>query len=424
METNTSGEPVRDKAMLESLRAIDFTNEQGFFCGRILADLGVDVIKVEKPGGDPARNIGPFYKDRDSPDTSLFWFAYNAGKRGITLDIESRDGQDILKKLIKTADFVIESFPCGYLDNLGLGYSALEDVNPEIIMASITPFGSSGPYSTYKSCELVNMAMSGLMNLSGDPDRPPVMISFLHACLHAGAQAAVALLAASYWRGEKGKGQHIDVAVRESIIQMIAQPIAHWTINRVQVKRAGQHRIGWGPGLVRQIWPCKDGFVIFLLGGGGVRARTNKALTDWMDNEGMAGDFMKGFDWDSFDMAATTEDVIRALEGDIGKFLLRHTKAELFEEGARRRVDIYPVNDCRDIAEELQLKERDFWTEIEHPELGVNITYPGAFVKSSELDLRVRHRAPLIGEHNEDIYINELGLTHTELAALKQGNII
>jgi crotonobetainyl-CoA:carnitine CoA-transferase CaiB-like acyl-CoA transferase len=419
-----TGEPGKDKLMLESWRALDLTNEQGFFCGRILADLGIDVIKIEKPGGDPARNVGPFYRDRASPETSLFWFAYNANKRGITLNIESRDGQEIFKSLVKKADFVIESFPCGYMDSLGLGYSSLSEVNPGIIMASITPFGATGPYRDYKSCEMVNMAMSGLMNLSGDPDRPPVIISFPHACLHAGAQAAVAVLAASYWRQESGKGQYVDVAIREGITQMIAQSIAHWIINRVEVKRAGQHRIGWGPGLVQQIWPCQDGFVIFLLGGGGVRTRTNKALTTWMDEEGLAGDFQKEFDWDNFDMATTTEDVISTLEEAIGKFFRRHTKAELFEGGVRRHVDIYPVNDCQDIAEEVQLKERDFWTEVAHPELGVSMTYPGPFLKSSEIYAGIRHRAPLIGEHNQDIYIKELGISREELAILREGGII
>jgi len=366
----------------------------------------------------------PFYQDKATMETSLFWFAYNANKRGITLDIESRDGREIFERLVKTADFVIESFPCGYLDGLGLGYSRLSEINPKIIMASITPFGSTGPYKDYKSCELVNMAMSGLMNLSGDPDQPPVIISFPHICLHAGAQAAVAMLAACYWREESGRGQHIDVAIRESIIQMIAQTLAHWEINRVKVKRAGQYRIGWGPGLVRQIWPCKDGFVIFLLGGGGVRVKTNRALTSWLDSEGMASDFMKELDWENFDMAATTAEVIEKLEEDIGKFLLSHTKVELFDGGAKRDVDIYPVNDCRDIAEELQLKERSFWTEIEHPELGISLTYPDAFIKSSETYAGMRHRAPLIGEHNEDIYIKEMGFSQAELTSLKQGNII
>jgi crotonobetainyl-CoA:carnitine CoA-transferase CaiB-like acyl-CoA transferase len=410
--------------MLESFRALDLTNEQGFFCGKVLADLGVDVIKLEKPGGDPARNIGPFYQDKPTLETSLFWFGYNANKRGITLNIESRDGREIFERLIKTADFVIESFACGYMDGLGLGYKRCSEINPRIIMTSITPFGSNGPYKNYKSCEIVNMAFSGLMNLSGDSDRPPVTISFPHACMQAGSQAAVAMLAASYWREKSGKGQYIDIAIRDSVIQMIAQTLAHWEMNRVQVKRAGQYRIGWGPGLVRQIWPCKDGFVIFLLGGGGVRVRTNKALTDWLDNEGKASNFIKEFDWENFDMASTTSEVIRKLEEDIGKFLLLHTKAELFEEGAKRHVDIYPVNDCRDIAQEIQLKERNFWCEMEHSELGINLIYPDAFIKCSETQVGMRNRAPLIGEHNEDIYITEMGFSRDELITLKQNNII
>ncbi len=419
-----TGDQLNNPPMLEGLRALDLTDEQGFFCGRILADLGVDVIKIEPPGGDPARNVAPFYQDRVGPQTSLYWFANNANKRGITLDIKSRDGRDVFKTLVKTADFVIESFPIGHMDSLGLDYSALSEINPKIIMASITPFGSTGPYKDYKSCELVNMAMSGLMKLSGDPDRPPVIISHPHACLHAASQAVTAMLAACYWREETGNGQHVDVSIRESVIQMIAQPIAHWTVNGVRIRRAGQHRVGWGAGLVRQIWPCQDGSVIFLLGGGGVRARTNKALTAWIDSEGIASDYLKKVNWDTFDMATVTEDVIRKLEDDIGKFLIRHTKAELFEEGARRRVDIYPVNDCRDIAEEGQLKERDFWVLLEHPELGINMPYPGPFVKSSEIYAGPRRRAPLIGEHNEDIYIGELGLSRSELVALKQGNVI
>jgi benzylsuccinate CoA-transferase BbsE subunit len=410
--------------MAESFRAIDLTEGGGLFCGRILADLGFDVIKVERPEGDPARNIGPFYKDWVSPEASLFWFAYNANKRGITLNIQSRDGQEIFKRLVKTADVVIESFPVGYMNRLGLGYSTLTEVNPKIIMAAITPFGSTGPYKDYRSCEIVNMAMSGLMYLSGDPDRPPVMISFPHACLHAASQATVAILAACYWCEETGQGQQIDISIRESVIQMIVQVFAHWTINRVRIHRAGQQRVGWGPGLVRQIWPCKDGFVIFLLGGGSFRARPNQALVDWMDSEGMADDLLKKVDWDAFDMATTREEFLGSLQKAIANFFLRHTKARLFEEGVKRRIDIYPVADCKDIAEQIQLKERGFWIEVEHPELGDHLTYPGAFVKSTEIRAEVRHRAPIIGEHNEEIYGRELGFSHSELSVLKQSGII
>ncbi len=406
-----------------SFRVLDLTDEQGFFCGRILADLGAEVIKVERPGGDPSRNIGPFYLGRPSPETSLFWFAYNANKKGITLNIESRDGQDIFRRLVKKADVVIESLACGYMDSLGLGYLNLREINPRIVMASITPFGSTGPYRSFKSCELVNMAMSGLMNLSGDPDRPPVEVSFPHACLHAGAQAAVAVLAACYHQEEAGKGQHVDVSVRESVIQMIVQPLVHWYLNRVRIRRAGQQRIGWGPGLVQQIWPCKEGFVIFVLGGGALRAGPNRSLIAWMDSEGMAGDLTR-VNWDAFDMATTTEDFIRSFEKQVAAFFLTLTKAELFEEGMVRHVDIYPVADCRDIAEQTQLKERDFWTDLDHPELGVRLTYPGTFLKSTEFNAQTTRRAPLIGEHNEEIYAKDLGFSKADLAMFQQAGVI
>lgn len=129
-------------------RVLDLTDEKGFLCGKILADLGMDVIKIEKPGGDEARKIGPFYHDITDPEKSLCWLAYNTSKRGITLNIENPDGVEIFKKLVKTAHFVIESFPPGYMDSLGLGYHALAEINPGLIMTSITPFGQTGPTVT------------------------------------------------------------------------------------------------------------------------------------------------------------------------------------------------------------------------------------------------------------------------------------
>ncbi|MFC1948616.1 CoA transferase [Chloroflexota bacterium] len=159
--------------MLSPYRALDLTDEKGLLCGKILADLGADVIKIERPGGDPARNIGPFYHDEPDPEKSLYWFAYNTSKRGITLDIETTDGKEIFKQLVKNADFIIESFPPGYLDSIGLGYSALEKIKPDIILISITPFGQTGPYKDYKTSDIVAWAMGGEMAPFGDPDRPP-----------------------------------------------------------------------------------------------------------------------------------------------------------------------------------------------------------------------------------------------------------
>src|SRR4030042_742233 len=165
----------KKNTLLSPYRALDLTDEKGFLCGKILADMGADVIKIERPGGDPARRIGPFYHDDPDSEKSLYWFAYNTNKRGITLNIETADGQEIFKKLVKTVDFVIESSKPGYMSSLGLGYSDLEKINPKVIMVSITPFGQSGPYveQDYKVDDMIVWAFSGFMFPNGDPDRPP-----------------------------------------------------------------------------------------------------------------------------------------------------------------------------------------------------------------------------------------------------------
>src|SRR3989304_4246953 len=161
------------ESMLSSYRVLDLADEKGLICGKILGDLGADIIKVEKPGGDLARRLGPFYHDDPDPEKSLFWFSLNTSKRGITLNIESVDGREIFKRLVKTADFVIESFPPGYLDKLGLGYFDLEKINPGVILVSIAPFGQTGPYRDWKTADIVAWAMGGNMAPWGEPDRPP-----------------------------------------------------------------------------------------------------------------------------------------------------------------------------------------------------------------------------------------------------------
>jgi crotonobetainyl-CoA:carnitine CoA-transferase CaiB-like acyl-CoA transferase len=202
----------KKKKVLEDCRVLDLSNELGFLCGKILGDLGADVIKVEPPGGDPSRNIGPFYKDIPHPEKSLYWFAYNNNKRGITLNIETNDGRELFKRLIKTADIVVESFAPGYMDGLGLGYSVLSQMTDEkIIMTSITPFGQDGPYRNYKASDIGIMAMSGSMYLLGDPDRPPVRTSIPVSYMWTGAYAALGTLMAFFHRQMTGKGQLVDV---------------------------------------------------------------------------------------------------------------------------------------------------------------------------------------------------------------------
>ena len=401
-------------------RVLDLTGELGVFCGKVLADLGADVIKVERPGGDPSRNIGPFLGSKSDPEKSLFWFAFNTSKRGITLNLETEVGQQLFRSLIALADVVIESFPPGYLDALGLGYSTLAEVNPAVILTSITPFGQDGPRAKWKSSDIVLMAMGGQMFTSGDPDRPPVRISIPQAHLHAGLHAAAGTMMALYHRQLTGEGQHIDVSAQEAVCRLlITQPI-RWAFDKVLEGRMGQCGDDWRGGYVRQLWRCKDGMVAFRIVGGR-QARHIKPLVEWMAQEGMSGG-LERLDWDNLDLYQF--DSIREMEDIFGRFFLHHTKDKLAREAVHRHILLGPVNSPKEVVGDEQLKARNFWVEVEHPDLGSTFTYPGAPFKLSLSPWRIWARAPLIGEHNEEVYGRLLGLSREEISMLEEKNVI
>lgn len=410
---------------LSLYRVLDLTDEKGYACGKILGDLGADVIKIERPGGDPGRNIGPFYQNTPTPEKSLNWFAFNASKRGITLNIETADGRELFQRLVKTAAFVIESFPPGHLKKLGLDYRTLSKINPRLIMTSITPFGQTGPRKGYKSSDMVAMAMSGLMYLTGDTDRPPLRIQPPQAYLMAGGQAAVGSLIAHYSRELTGVGQHVDVSIQESLILATLQAVAFCHLRQTNLRRAGPCRAGLSTGgVARQTWRCQDGWVTYIIQGGKGMISNNQGLTDWIEEEGMSDDFLRSIDWNKFDMATSTQAWHDRLEIPLSRFFLAHTRAELYEGAVKRNVILAPVNTPGDVLEDVQLKARGFWTEVEHPELGAKITYPDSFAKMSLTPCGVRRRAPLVGEHNQEIYEKGLGLSGDRISVLKQANVI
>lgn len=406
---------------LGGYRALDLTDNKGFLCGKILADLGAEVIKIERPGGDPSRNIGPFYHDKADPEKSLNWFASNANKKGITLDIETSDGKEIFVRLVKTADLVIESFHPGFLDGLNLGYSSLSQIQSGIIMVSITGFGQEGPYRDYKTSDIVSMAIGGLAYMMGEPDRPPLRVSSPQAFLHAGAEAAVGALIALYHRELTGQGQHVDVSVQASLPVVTVNALPFWELNKSILKRAGVYRTGLSAGIrQRQLWECKDGAVIFYLLGGPTASKSNRALAKWMEEEGMASDFMKGMNWDTFDMGKAGQETQDELEKSIGAFFKTKTKNDLYEAALKYKIGLCPVSTFEELVKNPQLRDRGFWTEVEHEELSDTILYPGAFAKLSQTPMKKYQRAPLIGEHNEEIYTNELGFSRERLVMLKE----
>ncbi|HEY95747.1 MAG TPA: CoA transferase [Dehalococcoidia bacterium] len=408
--------------ILTPYRVLDLSDEKGLYCGKIFGDLGADVIKIEKPGGDAARKLGPFYHNEPHPEKSLFWFAMNTSKRGITLDIETADGQEIFKRLVTTADFVIESYSPGYLDNLDLGYRDLEKTNPGIIMVSITPFGQTGPYKSWKTSDIIAWAMGGQMAPCGDIDRPPYRVSYhSQSYLNTGVDAAQGALTALLYRRRTGEGQQVDVSIQESVVQSTEHITSAWDRRRSIQRRENE------PGQMAgfrssQLWKCKDGYVSFAYSGGPGSGRSSENLYKWLNNEGMDPDPVKNSLGSKPEYPReAAPDRIKELTAEL---FMSRTKAELLDGALKHGVQLYPVSTPADILDNPQLKAREFWKKVDHPELGEKITYPGGFMKASITPVKISRRAPLIGEHNTEIYEKELGIPKEDILILKQAGII
>jgi crotonobetainyl-CoA:carnitine CoA-transferase CaiB-like acyl-CoA transferase len=422
------------QGLLSPYRVLDLTNERGFICGKLLGDLGADVVKVERPGGDPARSVGPFYHDEPEPEKSLYWWAFNVNKRGITLDIETADGREIFKKLAKKADIVLESFEPGHLQKLGLGYDSLSSVNPGIILASITGFGQTGPYRDYKSSDLTIWALSGEAYVTGDPDRAPLSPSFPVSYFFAATSAAAGALIALYERALTGVGQEIDAPAQLGVAWACGPEMPGlWEVDRAIVKRSGglwrRAQTGATHDDVKYvtipiIYPCKDGnvrFVPFIDAG---MLPSTAGMARWVIEEGFASEVLKSFDWSQLDWQTVSQETMDDVMGCFSRFFLTHTKAELWQGAQLRGITLCPLLTAKGVAEYEQLGSRGYWELVEHPELEASVRYPGAFAKISEAPCTIRRRAPLVGEHNEEVYVTELGLSQAELLALKQGRII
>ncbi len=414
------------ESAMSPYRVLDLTEAGYLICGKILADLGADTIKIERPSGSDTRNLGPFYSDVSNPDRSLYWFAYNTNKRGITLNVDTADGRELFKQLVKTADFVIESFSPGYLDDLGLGYKVLSEINPRLILTSITPYGQHGPYAHWAASELVLWSMGGYLLLNGDPDRPPVWCSFPQAYLNAGIEAAAASMIAHWYRELTGEGQHVDVSVQEAVLWYCGVATPYWDLNQTVLSRAGS-RWPTPTANLRMVYQCKDGHVAYQVWGGSdvSQVTSTMALVSWMDEESMAPQWLKDFDWTrDYDASKVTQDQVDQVEAHFAQFLRTKTKKELFDQAQKRNIILAPLNNSNDLLEYEQLASRDFWVKIEHPELKDTLTYCGPFIKLSETPCRIQHRAPSLGEHNEEVYIRELGLSPDELVMLKGAGCI
>jgi crotonobetainyl-CoA:carnitine CoA-transferase CaiB-like acyl-CoA transferase len=385
----------RQGSVLSGYRVLDLTNDKGMLCSRYLADMGAEVIRIEKPGGGSAR--------------SPFFWATNLGKRAITLNMELEPGQEIFKRLVAVADVLVESQPPGYLEALGLGYPQLVQINPRLVVASITDFGQSGPYRDYKSCDMVASAFGGQMYVCGEAESPPLKPFGNQSYYLASIFAAIGVLLTLWSRHTSGRGQHIDISLQECVAATLDHVLVRYFYQDVVAKRQGG--LHWNSAF--RIFPCRDGYILFSL------FQQWETLVEWLASEGMAEDLTDKKWLDRDYRLQHLDHVIEALE----RWTRSHTVAELVEKGQSMRFPWAEVASIPGLVASPQLRERDFWVEVEHPASGKKYKFPGAPVKLSRSPWQVGSRVTKLGEHNREVY-QELGLSEEEIEALVRKGVI
>jgi len=401
---------------LDDIRVLDLAGEIGQYCTKLLADLGAEVIKIEPPGGDPVRNLPPFYRDEEGADRSLYWLNLNTNKRSITLDLDRREGRTAFEKLVAGADVVVETFDPGRLDNLGLGYDGLMRIKRDIILTSITGFGQTGPHAHYKAPDIVGVAMGGIMWLAGDQQDPPNVPPWKQGYISASIHAAGGTLTALYHRDMTGEGQHVDVSMQEAV--SIAQETAMQTWDMIEALRVRNAHKGVIPVDVPGIGPyeCSDGWVFGYVGT--PAGATWADLLAWMVEEGNAEDlaeepyesFIEGLNLrflstltqdpstiaEKFQRMAHINEVLR-------RFVKTKVKWEMYEQAQRRRLLFGIVSTPEDIAKNPQLQHRRWLSPVEHAELGTTLEYPGPPYRLSETPWAIRKRPPAVGENQKEV---------------------
>jgi crotonobetainyl-CoA:carnitine CoA-transferase CaiB-like acyl-CoA transferase len=396
-------------APLDGYRVFDLADEKGSQCVKTLAELGADVIKVEPPEGDPTRFLPPFAGDVPDPERSLWFAYYNTDKRSITLNLESEEGRDLFKRLLLRCDVVVESFLPGALARLGLDFEPLQKLNPKIILTSITGFGQNGPRSGYKAPDLVCFAMGGPMYPSGERGQVPCVAPGNLAYGVAGAWAAAGTILALYSRAATGVGQHVDVSGQEAAAMITDSAITRYSYEASIVPREGSTYPWITPG---DLYPCKDGWVRIVAG----QVVHWRRLVSWMGSPEPLNDPS----WENREKRNQNRSLVDKMVADLTR---RFARAELFAAGQKLGVPVTPVNTPGEYMKSEAAQSRDFFTDLEHPVLG-RYPYAAPPYKLSTTPARKERPAPLLGQHNEEIYCGELSLTREDLWAMRARRVI
>jgi len=403
------------KRALEGAKILEYTSlVTGPYCVKLLADLGAEVIKVEEPGlGDKARTRGSFPGDIPHPEKSALFLYLNTNKMGLTLNVNTPLGRKIFKELVKWADILVEDKAPEVMEELGLDYDALKVMNPKLIMTSITPFGQTGPYRNYKAHHLNIYHGSGLGYITpaqvSDLEREPLKGGGFAGDYFSGLYAALATLGALYAQGETGLGQHVDSSRQQAIINLQRVQAAAYPNEKVNPRRTARSGDTSGMGGIMR---CKDGYVTATL----VEDHQWRSFCqllghpEWWENEKMRDTYARG-------------EAYREIEPLISEWMMSRTKEEVYHQCQAVGCPVVPFLSPDEVVNDRQLKARGFFVEVDHPKAG-KIKYPSAPYQFSETPWSVKRPAPLLGQHNDEVYCQLLGYTKEDLVRLREAGII
>ncbi len=393
--------------LLAGYTALDLTDLKGQLSGKLLHDFGFEVIKIEPPGGDPVRRLGPFKDDRPHIEGSLRFAYLNAGKKSLTLDLERPEGRDVFLRLVEQADVVLESFAPGTLDRAGLGETVLRERNPKLLLSSVTSFGQTGPHRDFLGPDLVSFAMGGLMYICGDPSLPPTNAPETQSFYFASVYAALATLLSLYQRNRDGHGRTADISVQETIASQ-EHMIRTFATDGKSITRHGSQHEHVAPA---NIFPTADGYVYLFV----TRAHW-KLLMDFWDDHPVEFD---GPEWLDNDFRHEHEAIINERVTD---FTRRFQRDELADRLQKAGIPCLPVNTPRAFMANEHVRARSLFQPASHPHLGSYIQ--AAFPLIADGIREAVSAPPLLGEHTQEILRERLGLSPSDVEVLFARGVI
>ena len=406
------------------LKVLELSDERGEYCGKLLADMGANVIKIEPPGGQETRTVGPFYQDVPHKERSLSFWNYNTSKRAITLNLETEDGKRLFSRLAESADVILETFQPGYMASLGLGYEELKKANTGLVMCSLTSFGQTGPWKDYLASDLLHLSAGGQMASCGYteedvPDAPPIAGGGGQAWHMGGEYAYIAIAAALVNRTMTGRGQYIDASIHESCALTTEGAITTYIYRKQVVRRqTGRHASATPTDRTQHL--CKDGKHVNAMILNRLNPDRLRVLADWMDEHGLAGDLLEEKYGDPAVITASQPHINELL----ASFFANLTQDEAYHGVQQRDFAMGAVRSPDEVMKDPHLEDQGFWAEVEYPELGMKLRHPGPAGIFNGSPWRISRRAPLIGEHNEEILCGELGLSRPELTILAEAEVV